>query len=506
MSRIEWGTKTQDRYVSGVSRGVFYDDSGKAHPWDGLISITEKPQTVEPTPVYNSLGLKYDLHGNVSEKKHSLVCYTYPEAMDEYLGMEYVDSIGAIVDERPPRKFNMSYRSDHDGFYVIHVLLGQIATFGELAHTTDAQMPGISNISMNLEGTSHEVYGTSHLMFDSRNPITASVEPLLYGARNMDADFSRFLNADLDWIPYVINYAPCLEPDYDSPVSLSDGTQAPGVKGSSKWNLQNAIVYWDEVWDKPAIQSTASSEAEQAVVGIPIGVTPPTSLRFMATLQLRDPLLNNGVILPYGIGLSSHDPDSDPDLDLVFEETPAGSGLYLPTGLTEYPAGSGLYLPTGLTENPAGSGQYHPTGHTPETGVVYLTSQYSEQRLDITSMVASDPILMIYHGGQVGSSDLLFEKTMATPQTFFSGFFDRNSTPSSRGERYRLVEEGDTCYVVYEQLRYNVRDDVTLEILSPDIYQLTADERLLQNTDDEFTFSGPQATATSEDEFQLDVE
>lgn len=447
MSRIEWGTKTQDRYVSGVSRGVFYDDSGKAHPWDGLISITEKPQTVEPTPVYNSLGLKYDLHGNVSEKKHSLVCYTYPEAMDEYLGMEYVDSIGAIVDERPPRKFNMSYRSDHDGFYVIHVLLGQIATFGELAHTTDAQMPGISNISMNLEGTSHEVYGTSHLMFDSRNPITASVESLLYGARNMDADFNKFLNADLDWIPHVINYAPCLEPDYLNPVTLGDDTQVPGVKGSSKWNLQNAIVYWDEVWNKPAIQSTASSEAEQAIVGIPIGVAAPTSLRFMTTLQLRDPRLNNSVILPYGIGLSS-----------------------------------------------------------PETSVVDLTSQYSEQRLDTTSMITSEPMLMIYHGGQVGSSDLLFEKTMATPQTFFSGFFDRNSTPNSRGERYRLVEEGDTCYVVYEQLRFNVRDDVTLEILNPDIYQLTADERLLQNTDDEFTFSGPQATATSEDEFQLDVE
>lgn len=452
MAVLEWGAKTEDRYVSGVSKGVFYDDTGKAYPWDGLISITEKPQTVEPTPVYNSLGVKYDLHGNVSEKRHSLICYTYPEVMDEYLGMEYLDEFGCIVDERPPRKFNMAYRSDHDDHYVIHVLLGQIANFGELGHTTDSHTPGISNISMNLEGTSHERYGTSHLMFDSRNPITVSAEGFLFGSRSRDANFRDFLNSELDWVPYVVNYAPCLMPDYDNLVEIDMGsdqsTYVPGVKDSSKWNLQNAVVYWDEVRDKPAIQSKAVSDDQEAVVGIPLGVNTPTTLRTQITLQLRDPMMNlERESKPYGVGTGS-----------------------------------------------------------PTSEVTPLTERFVDQRIDAVTNVASDPMLMIYHGGKIGSSDLLFEKAMVSPQVFYSGFFDRNTVPATRGERYRLVEDAVSNYVVYERLRLNVRDEVTVTLLNPEVYELTADERLLQSTDDEFTFTGPQATITSEDDFQLDTE
>lgn len=452
MAVLEWGAKTEDRYVSGVSRGVFYDDTGKAYPWDGLISITEKPQTVEPTPVYNSLGLKYDIHGNASEKRHSLICYTYPEIMDEYLGMEYLDEFGCLVDERPPRKFNMVYRSDHDDHYVIHVLLGQIANFGELPHTTDSHTPGISNISMNLEGTQHEVYGTSHLMFDSRNPITASAESLLFGSRSRDANFNDFLNAELDWVPYVVNYAACLQPDYDNLVEIDMGsdqtTYVPGVKDSSKWNLQNVIVYWDEVRNMPAIQSRAISEEQEAIVGIPLGVNTPTTLRTQITLRLRDPMMNYGQEnKPYGVG----------------------------------------------------------TG-TPPSEVAQLTERFVAQRLETVSNVVSDPMLMIYHGGKVGSSDLLFEKPLVTPQLFYREFFDRNTVPASRGERYRLVEGVESNYVVYERLRLNVRDEVTVTLLNPEVYELTADERLLQSTDDEFTFNGPHATITSEDDFQLDTE
>ena len=201
MALLEWHANTSGRYISGVSHGVFYGNDGVPIPWNGLISVSEKFQTNEPTPVYNSLGQKYDLHGNVAEKRHSIVCYTYPEEMDEYLGSEYIEEFGFTVDERPPRKFNMAYRSYCDGYYELHVLLGQIATFGDKTHSTDTSAPGISNITMNLQGVPHEVFGSSHLIFDSRNPITASAERILFGTRNTDGNFNDFLNAEIQWIP-----------------------------------------------------------------------------------------------------------------------------------------------------------------------------------------------------------------------------------------------------------------------------------------------------------------
>lgn len=200
MVRLNWDNEDFPMYQTGVSHGVFYGDDGVGHAWSGLISVTEKPQANAPTSVYNAMGQKYDIFGNVAEKKHGLACYIYPEVMDEYLGYEYLEEFGFIADERPPKKFHMAYRVElGDGLYEIHVLLNQIATFGETARQTISSIMSPSTITMNLEGAVDPRLGTSHIVLDSRIPLTQSAEDLLFGDQYNDANINPFLEAEPVW-------------------------------------------------------------------------------------------------------------------------------------------------------------------------------------------------------------------------------------------------------------------------------------------------------------------
>lgn len=449
MALLEWNTNTSGRYISGVSHGVFYGDDGVPIPWNGLISVSEKYQTNEPTPVYNSLGEKYDLHGNVAEKRHSIVCYTYPEEMDDYLGTEYVEEFGFTVDEKPPRKFNMAYRSNCDGYYEVHVLLGQIATFGDKTHATDTSVPGISNITMNLQGVPHEVYGTSHLIFDSRNPITASAERILFGTRDQDGCFNNFLNAEVQWIPQAINYAPTIEPDYDNPV-LVNSFYYPGIKNASKWNSTNVVPYWDEVTEQLVLRSEAPEEGTQSKLSIPLDVPTPIDLKTSADI-------NFGGMVDEEVG----------DVDAALQRRIIGTRE--PQVLSEQ------------APNIIGS-----------------------QTVTLNSTVNNSPHVDIYHNGPAGSDDVRVDNLMVVLQNYRGGFFDGNTVPKTRGERYRRVESEFGYYTVYEHLQFRTQSEIELRLIGTDLYELTGPETNLSIDGDQFTFIGPQATSLDDYTFEID--
>lgn len=221
MAKLVWDNKTEGLYDSGVSKGVFFGSDGVGHAWAGLISVAEKPQANEPTAIYNSLGEKYDIHGNKAEKKHGLSCYTYPDVMESYLGFEILDDYGYRVDERNPKKFSMAYRVElGNGLYEIHVLLNQIASLGELTRQTQSASVGLSTVTMTLEGVPDPKFNTSHVILDSRLPITKSAEKLLFGSDYTDSNLNDFLTAEPVWETVATNYAPIIEPDYDNYVWL----------------------------------------------------------------------------------------------------------------------------------------------------------------------------------------------------------------------------------------------------------------------------------------------
>lgn len=749
MAVLEWHTNTSGRYISGVSHGVFYGDDGVPIPWNGLISVSEKFQTNEPTPVYNSLGQKYDLHGNVAEKRHSIVCYTYPEEMDEYLGTEYVDEFGFAVDERPPRKFNMVYRSDCDGYYELHVLLDQIATFGDKTHATDSSTPGISNITMNLQGVPHEVFGSSHLIFDSRNPITASAERILFGTRNQDGCFNNFLNADVEWIPQAINYAPTIEPDYEnrvwvdlpldlihhndeydepvwakgveevfddlppdggrvwmadesigsrsshshsglpvvpglpyrlsfwakasvagsriylelrdqngrhavasggvtggtylagnlelttewtkyeSVVTLTEGVEkvrydttywnhsngsanakqylsdlklepaydlyvnpnpgvfhpnnVPGVKDASKWNTTNVVPYWDEVTEQLALHSVSPEEWAQSKLSIPLDVSTPIDLKTSADINFggmvdevvgenllrgyrfstRDPItystntpITNSTY--YTVGLVGDLPDDGELVTISFRmDVPAGrtglrifnSGNYdkiidvevnsdgyytltfpwvVGSATNEYiniysaasngesetfPGDATIYwikleygdVATKYSPHPSNALHRRIIGtREPQVLSDQAPNIIGSQTVTLDSTVSDNPHVDIYHNGPAGSDDVRVNNLMVVLQNYRGGFFDGNTVPKTRGERYRRVESEAGYYTVYEHLQFRTQSEIELRTIGTDLYELTGPETHLSTDGDQFTFSGPQATSIGDDTFEID--
>lgn len=567
MAILEWHENTTGRYISGVSHGVFFGDDGVPIPWNGLISVTEKFQTNEPTPIYNSLGGKYYLYGNVSEKRHSIVCYTYPEEMEEYLGTEYADHLGFVVDEKPPRDFNMAYRSDCDGYYQLHILFNQIATFGDKTHGTNTATPGISNITMNLQGFPNEAFGTSHVILDSRNPMTASVERVLFGTRNTDGNFDKFLNADIQWVTQAINYAPTIEPDYDNPVMINS-VAYPGVKGASKWNTTNVVPYWDEATEQLALHSVSPEEWTQSKLSIPLDVSTPIDLKTSADINFggmvdEAPIFysaNNPIVTPsYRVAAFVGDqPDENDLVTISFRmDVPGGrtfiniynsggsyriggvevtsDGYYTftvpwksvdvyndyisiypastPEELSSYPGESTLYWITLEYGGVSTTYSPHPSNDlnrriigTSEPQVLseQAPNVIGPQTVTLKSTVSDNAQVDIYHNGTVGSDDVLVDNLIVTLQNYQGEFFDGNTVPKTRGERYRRVESTSGYYTVYEHLQIKTMSEVGVHTIGSDLYELYGPETQLSTDGDQFTFIGPQATPIGDDEFEID--
>ena len=608
MAILEWHENTTGRYISGVSHGVFFGSDGVPIPWNGLISVTEKFQTNEPTPIYNSLGQKYHQYGNVAEKRHSIVCYTYPEEMEDYLGTEYVEHFGFVVDEKPPRRFDMAYRSDRDGYYELHILFNQMATFGDKTRATNTTTQAISNITMNLQGVRNEAFDTSHITLDSRNPITASVERVLFGTRNADGNLDNFLNADIEWVPQAINYAPTIEPDYDNPVMINSVTY-PGVKDASKWNATNVIPYWDEGAEQLALHSVSPEEWTESKLSIPLDVSTPVDLKTSADINFGG-MVDEEVgenLLSGGASVRLNGTDTRPNVSLIplpdrmrVEIVPSvgfwNSYTFITSRILDedfftnigetyivsadvmasFSAGASarflidvrgsdkkIYLshPGKITDtdgewvrvhtvmvipdhnslnkslfevdghNMVGGGWFEmrnvklekatsPTPYSPApvdalhrriigTREPQVLSEQApnvigSQTVTLNSTISNTPQVDIYHNGPVGSDDVLVDNLMVVLQNYRGEFFDGNTKPKNRGERYRRVESESGYYTVYEHLQLKTLSEVGVHPIGSDLYELYGPETQLSTDGDQFTFTGPQATPIGDDEFEID--
>lgn len=462
MARLKWGSSDNPAYQTGISKGVFYLETGEGIAWNGLTGASEKPQANAPTPVYNSMGIKYQQHGNVAEKKFGINCYTYPEEMDEYLGYEVLDDYGYLSDERPPKPFHMAFRVErgHD-HYEIHVLLNQIATFNETSYQTISDMPSLSAIAMNLEGVPDPKFGTSHLVLDSRLPITKSAEDLLFGTEYADANILKFINAEPVWEDVAINYAPIIEPDYDNLVWLGakpegyvyDPTKprpdnlVPGVKKLTAFNKsKNVTLYYDEVYKSLGLYKQTNDGNNYAA------------------FTFIDPPMGSSVTFTYlsTIETSNLSPSTDPGY-VKMDMPPVVVKTLLSNRDTPVQVG-----PITFSE----SYQGYTLGNVHDSGV----------------------------------TKVLLRNLLATLSSYKGSFFDANTPVKERGNRYLRVERTGYDYTIHQQLRLRSMSTVLLSDITPWWYTLQASDTQLQNENGVFTFTGPQAVVYDDDTFTIDDE
>ena len=126
------------------------------------------------------------------------------------------------------------------------------------------------------------------------------------------------------------------------------------------------------------------------------------------------------------------------------------------------------------------------------------------QTVTLDSTVSDNPHVDIYHNGPVGSDDVRVNNLFVTFQNYRGDFFDGNTVPKTRGERYRRVESTAGYYTVYEHLQFMTQAEIELRTIGSDLYELTGPETHLSIEGDQFTFTGPQATSTGDDTFEID--
>lgn len=188
----KWDAVGERRFETGVDRGMLYSSANRGVPWNGLTSISEKPNGGEPTPYFID-GVKY-LNWPVNEDfQANLSAFTYPREFEPHDGMSDTGK-GLSIAHQPRRPFGLSYRTrvgnDIDGVdhgYKIHLVYNAIASPSERANQTLSTDPEAIDFSWALTTTPVKLAGrkaSAHLVIDSTRTdpyLLRELEEILYG-------------------------------------------------------------------------------------------------------------------------------------------------------------------------------------------------------------------------------------------------------------------------------------------------------------------------------------
>lgn len=207
MATLVWDKVGDRRYETGIDRGVLYLPGGGSVAWNGLVSIKEN--LGRDIKSYYMDGVKYLDHVVPGSYSANLQAYTYPEALDDFLGnTELVP--GVITHDQRTKSFALSYRTrianDIEGLdygYRIHVVYNVQAFPNDFSVETLSESPDLQPIEWNLTSTPSVVFGaypTSHISLNSLRiapPLLSMLEGRLYGTSSADPslpELIEFLN------------------------------------------------------------------------------------------------------------------------------------------------------------------------------------------------------------------------------------------------------------------------------------------------------------------------
>lgn len=196
MAGIVWDEIGSRVYETGVDRGVLYLPSGNAVPWNGLLEVTEKPNT-EATSVYYD-GMKISELADRGAFIGAIKAITYPDEFSEVEGLGVITN-GVYLGEQNPQVFNLAYRtrigddlSDEAG-YKLHILYNVTAIANDKTYATITDDPNIAQFAWDISAIPEEVEGyrpSAHIILDSRTINEAQLqeyEDILYGTAETDA-------------------------------------------------------------------------------------------------------------------------------------------------------------------------------------------------------------------------------------------------------------------------------------------------------------------------------
>lgn len=190
MAKLTWGDR---RYEAGVSHGAYYPIGGEGEVWNGLISVVENAIGAEKTSYYMD-GVK--LHDFIGSRdfQATITALSTPPKLRRFMG-EKSFILGVRLCHQPMRRFNLTYRTETDDGYKIHLVFNVLAS--PLNRTIETLDDGghAAPFAWRLDATPVQVDGfrpTAHFVVDSAHipaELLSDLEDMLYGT---EEDFPRF--------------------------------------------------------------------------------------------------------------------------------------------------------------------------------------------------------------------------------------------------------------------------------------------------------------------------
>jgi hypothetical protein len=202
MAKLTWDQVGERTYETGVDEGVLYipDETGVYNTgvaWNGLTTVTEKPQGAAATPQYAD-NIKYLNLISAETFEATIQAYTYPEEFAQCDGSAEPQP-GIAIGQQGRKVFGLAYRTrkgnDIDGTdhgYVLHLVYGAQAAPSEKAYGTINDSPAAIEFSWDVTTTPVPVTDlkpTALLTVDSTivdSTQLTNLEDILFGTDSVE--------------------------------------------------------------------------------------------------------------------------------------------------------------------------------------------------------------------------------------------------------------------------------------------------------------------------------
>lgn len=197
MAAIVWDDIGARLWETGVDHGVHYTPTahgvyGGGVPWNGLVSVTQKPTGAEPNDQYAD-NIKYLTLYSQENFEATVEAFTYPEEFAECDGSVALGD-GVYIGQQPRKAFGLCYRTlqgndvdNQDYGYKLHIVYGAMASPSERGYETINDSPEAITFSWDLTTIPVPVPGhkpTAYVELDSVKvgaEKMAELEKILYG-------------------------------------------------------------------------------------------------------------------------------------------------------------------------------------------------------------------------------------------------------------------------------------------------------------------------------------
>lgn len=201
MTRLVWNAVGNRRYHTGVDRGVLAVEGLPVVPWDGLISVEERPENANVKSFYLD-GRKTLVRGGTGDFSATISAYSSPVEFDECDGTkEFLHGISAS--NQPRKRFNFAYRTLNgndvfgvDGGYTLHLVYNAMAEPTVRQNETMTENSDVLELTWDVLTTpTASVSGvkpTAHYSLDTAKvpkKLITAIEDLLYGTETSDPEF-----------------------------------------------------------------------------------------------------------------------------------------------------------------------------------------------------------------------------------------------------------------------------------------------------------------------------